>query len=443
MEQSLEQRRAMALASARARAAEGEQPEAAPVWSGSILPVSRDAQGNVRFDSNAGLLGSIKRAVTLPLEVYRGEVDPMSGAGLDRAIEMAAVVSPVNPAVRSADYAIPGARTALAPAKKVAVPTADRLKAAGSAGYDAVRDMGVEYDAGAMAAIARTVKQALERDGILARTAPDTHGVLDELASPPEGAVINSSGVEAARRSLGQVGQKNRVNNPTEEGAATRAIDALDEFVVAADPASVVAGPATAAAKTLADARGNYAAAKRSQRLAGEDNLGGIETQATLAAESSNSGANLDNAIRQRAKQLLLNPKARSGFNAEEIAALMKVVSGSAGTNAMRRVGNMLGGGGGMGAVVSGLAGLAGASQVGGAGGAALGVASAVPLMGAAAKVGENALSMRALRAVDKQTRKRSPLYEQLLAEAQTARNPEQYAAIMRLLEATRQSQQD
>ncbi len=78
MEQSLEQRRAIAIASARARAATGRAPEASPEWSGSILPVSRDAQGNVQFDSNAGVLGALQRAVTLPGEVCSGEVDPMS-----------------------------------------------------------------------------------------------------------------------------------------------------------------------------------------------------------------------------------------------------------------------------------------------------------------------------------------------------------------------------
>ena len=76
-------------------------PDAAPVgapapqpdqsYQGKILPISRDAQGNVSFDSDAGILGAVKRAVTLPGDVMAGKVDPTSEEGIGRAAEFAGV----------------------------------------------------------------------------------------------------------------------------------------------------------------------------------------------------------------------------------------------------------------------------------------------------------------------------------------------------------------
>ena len=55
----------------------------------SILPISRDAQGNTRFDASAGILGSLYGAAQLPGDVYAGRVDPMSEKGFERAQELA------------------------------------------------------------------------------------------------------------------------------------------------------------------------------------------------------------------------------------------------------------------------------------------------------------------------------------------------------------------
>lgn len=53
-----------------------DAPAAKPKpYSGAIFPFTRDENGNVSFDSNAGILGSIKRAVTLPRDAYYGNVD--------------------------------------------------------------------------------------------------------------------------------------------------------------------------------------------------------------------------------------------------------------------------------------------------------------------------------------------------------------------------------
>jgi hypothetical protein len=79
-------------------AASTSEPAQSQAYQGKILPISRDAEGNVSFDSNAGLLGAVKRAITLPGDVLAGEVDPTSDEGIGRAVEFGSVFLPASPA---------------------------------------------------------------------------------------------------------------------------------------------------------------------------------------------------------------------------------------------------------------------------------------------------------------------------------------------------------
>lgn len=373
---------------------DGGPASAAPDQSyhGGILPFSKDAQGNVHFDPNAGLLGSIARAFTLPHDVATGQIDPLSNQGIARANEMTATIFPDAAAAAPALRAVGG------------IPSAEALKTAAQSGYDAVRNMGVQYAPDAVQQAANAARANLERDGVLDNLAPNTFQVLHGLANPPAGAVAaDSAGLEAARRAFGNVGKN--FNNPTDQMAASRAQDALDAFVQNPPEGAVMAGPGPAAGQALADARANYAAAKRS------DQLHGLEDNADRRAAATNSGLNLDNTIRSRVAGLLGSPKARAGFTSDEIALLEQVVSGTPTRNAVRFVGNLLGGGGGLGAVVSGGIGATAGEHFGGLPGLVVG--AGMPALGVGAKVVANALTRRALQAADEAVRSRAPLADE------------------------------
>lgn len=379
-----------------------------PAYSGSVLPFSRDAAGNVSFDSNAGILGSVKRALSLPGDVATGRVDPYSDQGKDRAMELAGFANPINPAVRAGAQAIPGAALTKTVPSPVRAPTVDDLYAAASGGYERARSMGVDYSAGAVSKAAQSIRSTLEADGILGELAPKSFSILQKLEQPPQGAVAPLSGLEAARRALNNA--KRDFTNPTEQLAAQRISEGIDRFVAEPSPGSVVAGPAAEAARTIKEARGNYAAASRS------DKLSGIEEGAELRAAAANSGANLDNAVRQRVRAILDNPKQRAGFTDDELGALKSVVMGTATGNTLRRVGNLLGGGGGLGMALTGTIGGAVGGSAGGPAGMAAGILA--PLVGMAAKKGGDAITRRGLLAVDEATRMRSPLGQGLLSAA-------------------------
>lgn len=383
-----------------------EKPEAER-WKADILPLSEGPDGKPQFDSNAGIVGQVKRSLTLPGDVYAGKVDPKSPEGIDRAFEMAGVFSPMNPATRSGGFAVPGVKQGMVSAK-VEAPTSAALKQASREGYDAVRDMGVQYSSDAVVKHVGGLRAALEQDGILGELAPKTFSIIDKFANPPEGSVVTSAGLEAARRAAQNAARD--FANPTEQLAAKRFLEGLDGFVAAADPSSVVAGPATAAAKSLSDARANYAAAKRSEKLQG------VEERADLQAARANSGFNGDNAVRQRADAIVNKPREAAGFNPDELEALKAIIKGNGLRNTMRAIGNLAGGGGGMGAVASGAAAGTAGGMLGGPLGAAAG--AAVPLAGMAAKAATGRMALGELAALDAATRMRSPLAQQMLGQA-------------------------
>jgi len=424
-----EQQKALALARARRRREQGAAPET--VQMGSILPISKDESGNVSFNSDAGILGSLKRSFMLPGDVYAGKVDPMSEEGLARSLEFATTFASANPAVRAGDKAIPGASLAMKRAR-VNPPSADALKAAARSGYDQVRDSAVDYSAASVQNLARSLQSDLESDGVLSELAPKTFAILKKLNDAPDGAVAPISGIEAARRAFGNAAKD--FANPTEQLAAKRVMERIDQFVMDPDPANVVAGAAGETGAILKAARGNYAAAKRSESLTG------LQEAAELRAASANSGQNTGNAIRQRIASLILKPKEAAGFSKEELGQLEKVARGSGAANVTRIIGNLLGGGGGLGAGFTAAAGAGAGAATGSLGLAAAG--AALPLAGAASKQMSNILTERALAVADKMTRSRSPLNTIMQQNAPLeVISPEVRAALVKALLLQKQQQ--
>jgi hypothetical protein len=396
-------------------AAAPEAPSHGPAVSSAIVvPRSMDAEGRTFWDWDAGLVGAAKRAIQLPGQVYRGEVptqevDPVTGKVrtsqdlIERTTEAAGLGTTLSPASKIA-------RTMVKPAVKS--PTAEQLRKAGGEGYDKARAMGVDYSASAVGELATCLKSDMEADGIFADLAPKSFRILEKLAEPPvaepgESVVASLAGLDAARKALRNA--RLDFNNPTEKLAAERIIRRLDDFIEKPDPKGVVAGPAAAAGKTLTDARGNIAAAKRSEKLTL------AEERAELNAAVANSGANLDNAIRQRARDILTRPKERAGFSKGELQLIEAVARGKAGRNTLRFVGNLLGGGGGMAAAINIGMGAGGGAMIANAPGAIVG--ASLPLVGAGMKQGAAQLTKRGLRQADEAVRKRSPLYERMQAE--------------------------
>lgn len=430
-------------------------PPEAP-YKGTILPFSRDEKGNIGFDSDAGLVGTIKRAIMAPGDVLTGKLDPYSPEGQERAFEAAGVMSPLPAPMRAGERAIPGVAlsTRKVPAK---VPTAAELKAASDAAYKKVGEMGVEYPVWSVKGMADDIAASLEKEAYFAENNPELFTLLNKYRNSPEGAIGSSlQSLDAFRKRLGDIAMS---IDPSKSAAASIAIKAVDRFIDTArttppvagasapSRAAQLAGPqppnftmgegpriptatelAEEAARTIVQARGNASARFRS------NDLTGIENAAELRAAAAGSGRNLGNTIRQRLASFILDEGNIRGFSAQELAAIREVVEGTATTNTIRQVSNMLGGGGGLGlSAMAALGAMAGgdvAGQVGMAVGAALPTA-----LGAGTRGAYNATTRRQLSLADDLVRRRSPLYEERVANAPTVVDvPEASTAFAKLL---------
>lgn len=342
----------------------------------------------------AKLAKSLYSAVTLPGDVMSGQtqVDPSNPEFIGRTLDLAAAGTPMAPKA---------AASLVAP--KVGLPTAEELKAAASQGYDTARNMGVDIKPEAVANTAQTLAANLEKDGINAKLAPKTFGIINELAAPPAGSVSTIANLETARRSLGHAGQD--FLNPTEKMAAGRAIQHLDDYLGNIPQADVLAGDAPAASKILSEARANYAAGKRSEQINGETEI------ADRNAAAANSGQNIGNSVRQRFNAILKSDKKSQGYTDAEIAQMERAVRGTPLGNTARIGGNLLGGGGGLGSVASAAVGAGSLGPIG----------AAAPAVGYALKKFSDASVARQVRKLDEMTRARAPLSQ---GSASTALTP-------------------
>jgi hypothetical protein len=304
-----------------------------------------------------------------------------------------------------------GAPTARAAIPAVGrIPTREALFDAADAGYKSARNLGVQFDPRALSEEAFRIGGALAEDGLDVITAKNTHALLSRLSTAADNSPVAGrfSDLESVRRALGKVASgasSADVLARSDAAAATRAIQAIDDFL--SNPGgAVVAGNADELSRIAQEARANYAAASRSARV------GRAEDLAELQAATGGSGANIDNAIRQRAKDILKNPKELRGWSKEEIADLRRVAVGTKARNAARLLGKLAPTGivsmGGGGAVGAGLG-----FTVAGPAGAAVG-AYAVPAAGFAFKKLGDVMTANQLNRLDELLRANSPLGRQM-----------------------------
>ncbi len=374
---------------------------------GNILPLRYDKDGT-HFDIDGGITGAVKRAVSLPGEVMRGQVDPMSNEGIDRAIEMGMVITPTGVAARSGV----GILGAPVKGKRVApsTPTAVELKDASRAGYKALRETGAEYPGALVGEFAGRIRGQLEADGIVEELAPGAYAILKRLENPPEGSVATITQLQAARKGLSKVASNFGQNAAHDQAAAASIISKLDGFIEAVGKRSPMGGRGKAS-RLLDEANANYRAAK------GSKDITGLEYGADLRAAAANSGQNIGNNIRGRVASVLTQPAKRSRYNPEEVAALEGVVNGSFMANKARDLGNRLGGGGGWGGTAtSGVAAGLGHMLAGPAGALAGGVGTLAT--GVGARKLSNALTRKALHQADDLVRANSPLHRQAVENA-------------------------
>ena len=229
------------------------------------------------------------------------------------------------------------------------VPTSDELKTAAKTGYDAVRNAPVTYAPEAMDDVANIVRTNLTRSGLNPEKAPSTFATLDRASAPrniPPGAraVVTPDDFDTLRQTL-----RSGVPQTQDSLAGGLAIEHLDRYLASPPAGRVIQGaPADldALRQNLAQARGDYHIKKLS------DAVEGRLDKAEVSAQAAHSGLNIDNTTRQWLKGLITTKAGERSIAAAtdaEKQAIRNTIAGDLVTNQLRRWGNRLGGGGGIG----------------------------------------------------------------------------------------------
>lgn len=289
-------------------------------------------------------------------------------------------------------------RTVAAPVAP-AVPTASEIRAAAKAAYEAPEVAALKLHPQVMPITANIIRDDLASRGFDPLLAPKTFGLIEkaEQAVPADAAFVGANNFQTLRRMLGKAAES---VDPTERAAAKIAQTNIDSIMSRIPAAAVIEGDAQAASRILSEARGNYAAASRT------DMLQTALTKAGRQAESAGLGGNWENATRQRVRDILNSPAKSRGLSAEEKIALEDYVGGNFTRNSLRAATKILGGDNPLMAAIH--AGLAFPTS---------GMTLAAPVTGFLLKKINNAVSGRQLAQLDEMLRSRSPLADSLRSD--------------------------
>ena len=222
------------------------------------------------------------------------------------------------------------------------------LKSAATSAYTQAKNLPVEIKPSALGDFNVGLQSALNEDGFNKVIAPKTFQTLDMPSNAPAGATVTPNNLRTIQRTLGVI--KNGTD-PTESLVAGNSLDHFNNFLENIQASDLAKGSPEDAAQFSAlvkDANGNYRAYKQSQAF---DQRGNVASNNTAA---SHSGMNLENNLRTQVRQILNKPALQRGYDQPTLDAMQDFNNGSRSANAVRMLGNLLGGGGGWGMLASG-----------------------------------------------------------------------------------------
>lgn len=220
--------------------------------------------------------------------------------------------------------------------KRPPAPSVDELKAASGAKYEAAFGEPVIIHQQGLKRLADEVQTALTDFSYHPKQQAALKPAVDEILkmTGPYGGNVTLQGLDATRRLAG--------NAATNIDASTRkaahiVTEKIDDFIQNLNPSDVIgdAGAATKAASALEEAQTGWRTARKTEIV--QD----IISNAERASESTGSGGNVNNAIRQGFKNLLNNPKRARNFSKEELVAFRAVSKGTPIDNVARLLGKL------------------------------------------------------------------------------------------------------
>lgn len=303
-----------------------------------------------------------------------------------------------------------------------AAPSIGELKNAAKQGYKSAAIRDLELAPQSISNAATGIRSRLDSEGLDEVIGPKAHAILKRLETIPEGATITGQNLHSFQKTLGKAAQS---IDPQERAAARMALNEFNGFLENLPAQAVKRGSVDDFVNTMREANANYARAMQAS------NIDSKIIQAETRAAAANSGMNVANTIRQRMADVKLNPKQSRGMHPDDVAAAGQIAEGTTAGNIIRKIGNMAGGGGGIGSLVAGAIG-SGAAYAGDTN-PALGLA--VPAFGMAMRGIGNRMTLNQAHKLSEAIRLRAPLasatskFEEKVAQFNSQRNAKTAAA--------------
>lgn len=259
------------------------------------------------------------RSVSGGLNMLKGAVGSGTGAAVAEA------VAPGNPVAELVGQTVGGlGPSAVTGAVKRAAaqqtgPTLNAIRAERDAAYAAVDNLGVKYTPDAYKRLVGEIETAVTTGAN--HLSPTRHKAAFDFLEEIKGRY----GKGLSLTELDQLRQEMKLDLLSSPDASIRhygqeMVDTLDDFIARAGTGDVSSGTAGDASDAIRAAREAHARVRKTELI--EQAI----DKADLQAASTGSGGNINNATRQKLRQILDNPKKRRGFSEEELAAIEDVV---------------------------------------------------------------------------------------------------------------------
>lgn len=211
------------------------------------------------------------------------------------------------------------------------IPAVDDLRAISDAGYKAADAADVVVRPEGVRRLAAETVRDLTDYGYHPQLQPRIGAVLNEMERL-SGVNSTYKGLDTFRKIVGQVAGS---NDASERAMATRIMARLDDYMANLPADDVITGNAAQASAGIRQGRENWARMRRAEM---------VDTAAVKAqrrADTSGTGGNLENAMRQNVRQILDNPRRSRGMTDTEKDLAERIVHGTTTQNALRTVGRL------------------------------------------------------------------------------------------------------
>lgn len=227
---------------------------------------------------------------------------------------------------------------------KMRMPSIDDLYASKNSAYQTVDQIGATYSPGAYDMMIAGMASAMKKDHLNPMRHPKAASMLQDMETAKASFATPGAPTLTELDQLRQVIRRDVVQagDDAEEHFGDRMMDYIDRFVDSAQP--MVKGPG---GQMVADRSGRAAAAMRDARRANtvlrkSELIDDAITRAVRRANSTGSGGNVDNAIRQNIRALLDKPERIRSFSDAEKKLMEQIVNpNTRGQDFLRLVGKL------------------------------------------------------------------------------------------------------